>query len=77
MLYDAKPLAIIPHLTGGCKKESFYNSKSSKNYFVNNKSERIWQGSAYANDSMFLGNTGHIYRENGRFGSYPEEDSFD
>ena len=77
MLYDALPFAIIRHLTGGCKKESFYNSKSSNKTFANSKSERIWQGSAYANDSMFLGNTGHLYRENGRFGSYPEEDSFD
>lgn len=48
-----------------------YNKKD----FIN---KRIWYGSAYASskNGEFYENTGHLYRDNGQFGSYPSEDYY-
>lgn len=65
---------IFRHLLGLCKNSLNTNSleRDSKN-----PDKRIWNGTSYANNSAFLGNSGQLYRDNGQFGSFPHEDNYD
>lgn len=72
-LETLQPQETIRHIIGKCNEEGYigYNKKD----FIN---KRIWYGSAYASskNGEFYENTGHLYRDNGQFGSYPSEDYY-
>ena len=73
-LQKVPALAIIRHLTSTCKENK--HTIANKN-ISNLTTQRIWQGFSYANNITFLGNSGQLYRDNGRFGSYPVEENYD
>ena len=66
--------AIYHHLFGLCKNPTPPKLAWKSNIEFD---KGIWKGFSYANDSAFLGNSGQLLRDNGRFGSYPIEDNLD
>lgn len=80
-LWDISINVLLSHLYGECKNDSFWQHRICKHRMSLNELnishvESIYKGSAYSNNSRVLGNTGHLYRENGKFGSYPDEDYY-
>ena len=70
---------ILGHLFSECKNDDFWAQKQipGMNSETNvSRGEKIYTGSAYSNNSRVIGNSGHIYREHGRYGSYPDEDYY-
>ena len=77
-LHSASYVASIGHITGECKNKDFWDKKKYSNDIHAVKMlSGIWEGSIYSDDSSFLGNSGQLFRDNGKFGSYPLEDNYE
>lgn|GEM_PF-2273627 len=73
-LYDTEIGWIYRHLLGICKD---FPTETSFPKHTQTNEKGIWKSFAYADNSSFLGNSGQLFRDNGRFGSYPIEDNYD
>lgn len=77
-LHSASYVAAIGHIIGECKNKDFWEKKKYSNDIHAVKIlNGIWEGAVYSDDSSFLGNSRQLFRDNGRFGSYPLEDNYE
>ena len=77
-LHSASYVAAIGHIIGECKNKDFWKKKKYSNDIHAVKMlNGIWEGAVYSDDSSFLGNSGQLLRDNGKFGSYPLEDNYE
>ncbi len=71
---------IFSHIRGNCNgskqnqtRHSFNHERSYTVEYTNN----LNVGSSFTNNTSFLGGTEQMFRENGKYGSFPDEDSYD